>query len=252
MYFILLSAPRRPERSSIRRHKSSTTINNTESDNNNEQQQSFQRRWSFRLPQTIKNAHNNKTNSSNNNNTAASGKLGGSQSSIIGTKQIAPPPPSGKETPEAVSSSISTNPSSLTSSSSLTHLPPASSWGGGPLKIPDYFRGIRAAQGDCDGDKGDDDMRKTDADRGKLRRYASHTDLSQLSDNTGLPSLPGGLNSALGSFLRTPSSSTSSIPAKVVNKISHTQVSFQGTHITSITICHFSTEQHCLFTILST
>ena len=227
-----MSAPRRPERSSIRRHKSSTTINNTDSDNNNEQQQSFQRRWSFRLPQTIKNADNNKTNSSSNNNNssnAVSGKLGGSQSSIIGTKQIAPPPPSAKETPEA-SSSISTNSSLLTSSSSLTHLPPASSSWGGPLKIPDYFRGIRAAQGDCDGDKGDDDIRKTDAG-GKLRRYASHTDLSQLSDNAGLSSLPGlALNSALGSFLRTPSSSTSSIPAKVVNKISYTQVSFLGTH----------------------
>lgn len=179
-----------------------------------------------------------------------SGKLGGSQSAIIGTKQIAPAPPSAKETPEASSSSsISTNPS-LTSSSSLTHLPPSSSWGG-PLKIPDYFRGIladKAAQGDYVGNKGDDDVKKTDA--GKLRRYASHTDLSQLSDNTGpSSSLSGHLNSALGSFLRTPSSSTSSIPAKVVNKISHTHVSSQD--LASITICHFCTEPHSLFSILS-
>ena len=148
--------------------------------------------------------------------------MGGSQS---GTKQIAPTPPSAKDTPEASSSSISTNPS-LTSSSSLTHLPPSSSWGG-PLKIPDYFRGIladRAAHGDCDRNKGDDDRRKTDA--GTLQRYASHTDLSQLS-STGLTlassalSVPGP-GSALGHLLRTPSSSTSSIPAKVVNKISFT------------------------------
>ena len=150
-----------------------------------------------------------------------SGKLGGSQS---GTKLIAPTPPSTKQTPEASSSSISTKPG-LTSASSLTHLPPSSSWGG-PLKIPDYFRGIladRAAHGDCDRNKGDDDRRKTDA--GTLQRYASHSDLSQLS-STG-PTLASALSvpgpgSALGHLLRTPSSSTSSIPAKVVKKISFT------------------------------
>ena len=169
--------------------------------------------------------------------------MGGSQS---GTKQIAPTPPSAKETPEASSSSVSTNPS-LTSSSSLTHLPPSSSWGG-PLKIPDYFRGIladRAVHGDCDADKGDDDRRKTDA--GKLKRYASHTDLSQLSNKGGLTpalSVPG---PALGNFLRTPSSSTSSIPAKVVNKISFTHKSFSSQ--TSIKICHIQ-QLNSLFIIL--
>ena len=192
----IFSAPRRPERSSIRRHKSSTTINNSISDNNNEQQQCFLRRWSFRLPQTINNANNTNNTSTISGSGNSSSKLGASQSAFIGSKQIAPPPPSAKETQEA---SLSSSPS-LISSSSLSHLPP-SSWGG-PLKIPDYFRGIhgdRAVTGDLD----DDSVRKTDA--GKLKRFVSHTDLSQVS----------GPGSGLGSLLRTPSSSTSSIPAKV-------------------------------------
>ena len=70
---------------------------------------------------------------------------------------------------------------------------------GGPLKIPDYFRvGDRA--------------RQQEPEDGRLKRFVSHTDLSQAGAQPA-------------AFLRTPSSSTSSIPARVSSLMSHVSLS---------------------------
>merc|ERR1719195_2158368 len=119
-------APRRPERSSIRRHKSSTTINSNNSSSSTEQeQQHFQRRWSFRLPHTMKQP------SSSSSGQAVSARPPPAQpdSSLTSSSLSLLPPPPPSSAPSSSSSS---------SSSGL--------WGG-PLKIPDYFRvGDRARQ----------------------------------------------------------------------------------------------------------
>ena len=70
---------------------------------------------------------------------------------------------------------------------------------GGPLKIPDYFRvGDRA--------------RQQEPEDGRLKRFVSHTDLSQAGAQPA-------------AFLWTPSSSTSSIPARVSSLMSHVSLS---------------------------
>ena len=170
--YVYCSAPRRPERSSIRRHKSSTTINSNSSSTEQEQQH-FQRRWSFRLPHTMK-----QPSSSSGQAVSARPPPAQPDSALTSSSlSLLPPPPP------------SSAPSSAPSSSSSSGL-----WGG-PLKIPDYFRvGDRAKQ--------------QEPEDGRLKRFVSHTDLSQAGAQPA-------------SFLRTPSSSTSSIPARVSSLMSH-------------------------------
>ena len=91
-------------------------------------------------------------------------------------------------------SSTTTLPTSSSTSSSST-----SSWTA--LKIPDYFK---------ENSKTEDEkekMKMAESPAVSLKRFVSHSDLSQVS---GKPRY-----GSLSTFLTTPSSSTSSIPAKV-------------------------------------
>ena len=98
------------------------------------------------------------------------------------------------------SSPLSSSPPSSTSSTSSTSTSSASSaWTA--LKIPDYFK---------ESSKTEDEKERVkvaESPAVSLKRFVSHSDLTQVSAKPRYGSL--------STFLTTPSSSTSSIPAKV-------------------------------------
>ena len=99
----------------------------------------------------------------------------------------------------------STNPSLSSSSSSTT------SWTA--LKIPDYFKESSKTEDEKDL------VKESESPVLSLKRFVSHSDLTRVSNKPRYGSL--------STFLSTPSSSTSSIPAKV-NLILISRISWQG------------------------